>query len=106
VVHGKGVQDLAFFMIESFDAAVSTKYYDLFTTFYYAKLKELGITYSKCEFERDLVAAMCYFPLFVAVWFGTTDKRYLLDVNFPPMFILKYFSFLEQHVTLDFVQSL
>jgi beta-phosphoglucomutase len=106
VVHGKGVQDLAFFMVESFDATVSNKYYDLFTTFYYVKLTELSITYNKHEFERDLMAAICYFPLFVAVWFGTTDKKYLLDVNFPPMFILKYFCFLEQHVTLDFVKSL
>lgn len=106
VVHGKGVQDLAFFIIESFDAPMAKKYCDMFSIYYYSKLKELGIAYDKNEFDKDMLAAVCYFPFFVAIWFGTTDRRYLLDVNFPAIFILKYFAFLQHYTTLERLQEL
>jgi HAD superfamily hydrolase (TIGR01509 family) len=93
---GKGVQDLVFFLIESFDIANIKLNYPIFKNYYYKKILENGITnYSFDEYERDLRNAVCYFPFFVAVWFGTTSQDELIDKNFPFFFIQKLFLFLE-----------
>jgi HAD superfamily hydrolase (TIGR01509 family) len=93
---GKGVQDLVFFLIESFEIDNIKINFPIFKNYYYRKLVENGIlNYSFSEYETDLKNAVCYFPFFVAIWFGTTPQDELIDKNFPFMFIQKLFLFLE-----------
>lgn len=93
---GKGVQDMIFFLIESFDLDNIRLNFPLFKSYYYKKLIENGITnYSFQDYEKDIKDAVCYFPFFVAIWFGTTPQEDLIDINFPFFFIQKLFYFLE-----------
>ena len=93
---GKGVQDLVFFMIESFNVSRINEWRRLFTEYYYVKLVEYGVTnYSEEEYLADLRNATCYFPFFVAIWFGTLNTDELLDKNFPFFFIQRLFNFMR-----------
>lgn len=90
VANGKGVQDIVFFMIESFNLENIKQYMDICKTYYYIKLKEYGIhNYTKEEYNDDFRDAICYFPFFVAIWFGTTANDELIDISFPFIFIQK-----------------
>ena len=92
---GKGVQDMIFFLIESYDLDNIQLNFPLFKSYYYRKLIENGITnYSFSDYEQDIKDAVCYFPFFVAIWFGTTSQEDLIDINFPFFFIQKLFYFL------------
>jgi HAD superfamily hydrolase (TIGR01509 family) len=96
VAIGKGVQDLVFFMIESFDTHVIDKYFQTFKQYYYIKLLEYGVTgYTREEYDADFRNAVKYYPFFVAVWFGTTPEDDLIDKNFPFFFIQKLLHFIE-----------
>lgn len=92
---GSGVQDLVFFMIESFDMDNMSVYKPLFKEYYYVKLLELGVkNYSREHYEKDFLNASCYFPIFVAVWFGVgVSQDELIDKNFPFFFIQRLFHF-------------
>jgi HAD superfamily hydrolase (TIGR01509 family) len=91
ICHGKGVQDLVFFIIESFE---DNKYINLLREYYYIKLREYGVTeYKYTDYSRDFEYASYYFPFFVAVWFGTVHEDDLIDKNFPPTFIKRLFNF-------------
>jgi HAD superfamily hydrolase (TIGR01509 family) len=93
---GKGVQDMIFFLIESFDLDNIRLNFPLFTSYYYRKLIQNGITnYSFSDYEQDIKDAVCYFPFFVAIWFGTTSQEDLIDINFPFFFIQKLFYFYD-----------
>ena len=59
------------------------------------KLMEYGIQYSFTEYEQDIKDALCYFPFFVTIWFGTTPQDELIDKNFPFFFIQKVFHCIE-----------
>lgn len=92
---GKGVQDLIFFIVESFDINKIEILLPLFKNYYYCKLLEYGIqNYSFSEFELDIVDAFCYIPFFTAVWFGSMSEDELIDKNFPFFFIQKLFKIL------------
>ena len=95
IANGKGVQDIVFFMMESFSIENIHAYRDLFKMYYYIKLKEDGVVYPWETYQKDFEKAMCYFPLFVAVWFGTTPNEELIDVSFPFLFIKKFVAVLE-----------
>jgi beta-phosphoglucomutase-like phosphatase (HAD superfamily)/choline kinase len=96
VAIGKGVQDIVFFLIESFELENIKLNYPIFKNYYYQKLLQYGITnYSYKEYEIDFKDAVCHFPFFVAIWFGTTPEDDLIDKNFPFFFIKKIFFFLE-----------
>jgi HAD superfamily hydrolase (TIGR01509 family) len=89
---GKGVQDLVFFIIESFDITHIKVLFPLFKHYYYKKLVDYGIlNYSFQEYEKDILDAIYYVPFFTAVWFGTTPTDELIDKNFPFFFIQKLF---------------
>ena len=91
---GKGVQDLVFFMIESFNVETRGSLKPLFKQQYYTKLQDYGVqNYSLEEYNRDFENAIYYFPFFVAVWFGTLDTDELLDKEFPASFIKRLFHF-------------
>jgi HAD superfamily hydrolase (TIGR01509 family) len=99
---GKGVQDLVFFLIESFEIDNIKLFFPIFKNYYYRKLFENGISnYSFAEYEIDLKNAVCYFPFFVAIWFGTTPQDELIDKNFPFFFIQKLFVFLDEILIIE-----
>ena len=93
IILGKGVQDLVFFMIESFDTQKMSSYKNLFKNYYYESILKNGINYLKEDFEEDFINASYYFPFFVAIWFGTLNEDELIDKNFPNEFIKKLFNF-------------
>ena len=94
---GKGVQDLAFFIIESFDINQINKFIPLFKTYYYCKLGEYGVAnYTLDEFNTALKNAFCYVPFFTAIWFGSMREDELIDKNFPFFFIQKLFKILAE----------
>ena len=89
-VCGKGVQDLVFFMIESFDIEKLDIIVPLFKNYYYIKLIENEIkNYSFEEYEKDFQNAICYIPFFTAIWFGSIPLDELIDKNFPYFLIQK-----------------
>ena len=93
---GKGVQDLVFFIIESFDIKDLKLVFPLFKSYYYQKLVDYGIRgYTMEEYEKDIIDAICYIPVFTAVWFGTTPTDELIDKNFPFFFIQKLFCMID-----------
>lgn len=94
---GKGAQDLAFFIIESFDMDKLDLFYPIFKNYYYCKLMEYGVSqYSYYDYDADLQDAFCYTPFFTAVWFGTVSYDDLIDKNFPFFFLQKLFALLEK----------
>jgi hypothetical protein len=100
IAHGKGVQDIVFFIIESFSIECIKEYNELFKKYYYVKLKENGvINYHWDEYINDFENAVCYFPFFVAIWFGTTPNDELIDVSFPVRFIQKFLYFIDSMET-------
>lgn len=89
---GKGVQDLIFFILESFDIANIKSLFNLTKEYYYMKLIEYGVNnYSFEEYECDIYDAICYIPFFTSIWFGTTPQDELIDKNFPYFLISKLF---------------
>ena len=93
---GKGVQDLVFFMIESFEINTINRYKNIFKEYYYIKLIENGVNdYNIEDYNKDFNNAICYFPFFVAIWFGTVDEDELIDKNFPFFFIQRLFNFIN-----------
>lgn len=104
IANGKGVQDLVFFLIESFDIKYTNKYFHILKNYYYKKLEENGVKdYSYEMFNNDYVNAVCYYPFFVGIWFGITPDEDLIDKNFPFFYIQKLFNFLEKNVEVNFV---
>ncbi len=98
IAHGKGVQDLVFFMIESFEINKINIYGNMFREYYYIQLLESGvINYKYDEYIKDFNYAAMYFPIFVAIWFGTTPVEDLIDKNFPYFYLLKLSNFLEKY---------
>lgn len=97
---GKGVQDLIFFIIESFNIDIIPKVYKLFINYYYIKINNYINTYTIEQYKQDIKDSICYFPFFVSIWFGTVPDDELIDKNFPLLFIKKLFMFLELHDTL------
>jgi len=93
IILGKGVQDLVFFMIESFTIEKMKLYKNVFKEYYYIKLLENNIDYLKEDYETDFKNATYYFPFFVAIWFGTIDEDELIDKQFPCEFIKRLFHF-------------
>ena len=93
---GKGVQDLVFFMIESFEIDTINKYKNIFKDYYYIKLIENGVNnYSQEDYNNDFENSIKYFPFFVAIWFGTVKDDELIDKNFPFFFIQRLFNFIH-----------
>ena len=98
---GKGVQDLAFFILESFDIERVCDVLDLLKPHYYSKIIEYGVKdYSVEDYERDLYEAFTFIPFFTAVWFGTTSEDELIDKHFPDLLITKLFHILLRYAPM------
>lgn len=111
VAYGKGVADIVFLVIESFEPPLAKQWGPALLEYYYAKLQEHGVRdYSRAAFAHDTALAACHFPFFVAIWFGTTPTEDLIDVNFPFFFLQRYVAFLEErkcdiHAAISFAQG-
>jgi HAD superfamily hydrolase (TIGR01509 family) len=92
---GKGVQDLIFFIIESFDVVNLKLIFNIAKNYYYKKIIEHGIAYTFEEYETDIYDAICYIPFFTSVWFGTIPQDDLIDKNFPYFLINKMFYLID-----------
>jgi beta-phosphoglucomutase-like phosphatase (HAD superfamily)/thiamine kinase-like enzyme len=92
---GKGIQDVIFFMIESYDRNILKLYKNILIQYYYTELLRNGIKYPYDTFMKDLHNATRFTPFFVAIWFGCTPREDLIDINFPYFYIQKLFAFLE-----------
>jgi HAD superfamily hydrolase (TIGR01509 family) len=94
---GKGVQDLIFFIIESFDIEFIKNYYTMFKMYYYKQLIEnsVHLIYEIKDFENDILDAVKFIPFFTAIWFGTVPFDELIDKNWPYFFIKKVFYLIE-----------
>lgn len=104
---GKGVQDLVFLMIESFSISSISAIGDILKEYYYFSLVEAGVSgYSKETYDIDFQVATCYFPFYVAMWFGTTPADQVADVNFPFFFIQKLFSFMVKYLDTNTLKNL
>ena len=101
IAYGKGVQDIVFFLIESFEIEKSKQLAHLVKEYYYLKCKEYSLSqnekeyYSIEEYNKDFIYSIFYFPFFVAIWFGTLSQDDLIDKNFPFFFIQKLFHFID-----------
>jgi hypothetical protein len=81
-----------YFLIESFEPNHFEWLFPLFKNYYYQKILEYGVkSYTYSEYEKEIRDAICYVPLFTAVWFGTTPDDELIDKNWPYFFIQKLF---------------
>jgi hypothetical protein len=86
-------------MIESFEVDKIRLYGEMFKEYYYIKLIENGITnYTREEYEMDFKDAICFYPFFVAIWFGSMSEEDLIDKNFPFFFIQRYFNFVDKFI--------
>ena len=79
---GKGIQDIVFLMVESADYKDFDYILDLYGNF------EM----------QDFKNALCYFPFYVAMWFGTVDDKDLIDISFPKRYITKLLNIYEKYL--------
>tara|TARA_Y100000816_G_C25944795_1_gene492809 strand:- start:78 stop:875 length:798 start_codon:yes stop_codon:yes gene_type:complete len=84
----KGVQDITFFVIESLEKE-NNELETYIKEAYYKEITKV-VFYSREKFEIDWMISMCYFPFYVAMWFGTLDTNELIDSDFPKRFIERY----------------
>lgn len=102
---GKGVQDIVFLLIESLSVEKIKLYFELVTNYYFVNINNF-VHYEKIDFSYDIQYAICYFPVFVSIWFGTVDINLLDDKNFPFFFIQKCIYVLEHFVDDSFFINL
>lgn len=98
ICKGKGIQDIVFFMIESFNSETIHKYFNIIVDYY-------KISGGFCS-EEDITLSICYFPMLVTIWFGTINSDDLIDKNFPLIFIKKFVFFLNNYVDKNILISL
>ena len=98
ICEGKGVQDIIFFMIESFESEVIKNYFNIIIDYYYNKIINNNIEYDKQEYNNDITYSISYFPMLVALWFGNINQDELIDKNFPFIFIKKFLFFIDNYL--------
>ena len=95
---GKGVQDLAFMLIEGYDVATCAALEPTIKAAYHAALLAEGVAdYPMEQLERDWQLATLHFPFYVAMWFGTTPDEELVDPSFPRRFVPRAFEAILRH---------
>lgn len=97
ICEGKGIQDIVFFMIESFESNVIKNYYNIIIDYYHNKIIN-NIEYDKTEYYNDITYSISYFPMLVALWFGNINQDELIDKNFPFIFIKKFIYFIDNYL--------
>ena len=106
ICEGKGVQDIIFLMIESFESNIIKKYYNIIIDYYYNKIIESNILYDYSDYLNDITYSISYFPMLVALWFGNINQDELIDKNFPFIFIKKFIFFIENYINKQILYDL
>uniref|UniRef100_A0A7S2JQQ5 Aminoglycoside phosphotransferase domain-containing protein n=1 Tax=Haptolina brevifila TaxID=156173 RepID=A0A7S2JQQ5_9EUKA len=89
---GKGCQDVVFFLIEGYDVNECRRLEPIVMKAYHASLVHNGVSdYSMDDLTHDWKLACMHFPLYVALWFGTTPDEQLVDPGFPRRFVPRAF---------------
>lgn len=95
---GKGVQDLAFMLIEGYDIPTCKQLEPKVKAAYLQALRDEGVAgYTEEQLERDWQLATLHFPFYVAMWFGTTADADLVDPDFPRRFVPRAFDAILRH---------
>ena len=95
---GKGCQDIVFFLIEGYDVAECRRLEPVVMKAYHTALVHNGVKgYSLEDLQRDWKLACMHFPLYVALWFGTTPDEALVDPGFPRRFVPRAFDAIIRH---------
>jgi len=89
---GKGCQDILFFLIEGYEVEECRRLEPIVMAHYHSSLVQRGVAnYSFEDLRRDWKLACMHFPLYVALWFGTTSDEDLVDPAFPRRFVPRAF---------------
>ena len=89
---GKGCQDILFFLIEGYEVEECRRLEPIVMAHYHSSLMQRGVTnYTFDDLRRDWKLACMHFPLYVALWFGTTADEDLVDPSFPRRFVPRAF---------------
>lgn len=97
IMKADGVTDICFFAVESLQNILHVEH-----------VRQRYMTYTGMEeflFQRSWHFSMLFFPLYVALWFGTLDKEDLIDVSFPDIFIRNYVQLILKYDTLKFIHQ-
>lgn len=98
IANGKGVQDLIFFLLESFSTETQCEIEKDVYQLYYDTLIKKGVEqYSFSQMMNDVKLGTLYFPVYVSMWFGTLEEEELIDVTFPERFVPKVAKALERY---------
>jgi len=102
---GKGVCDIVFFLIEGYPEAQQRELEGKVRAYYHECLtKKYGIkNYTIKQCEKDWAIACMYFPIYVAMWFGTTPDEQLVDEMFPRRFVPRAFDAISRNKSVSYL---
>jgi HAD superfamily hydrolase (TIGR01509 family) len=99
----KGISDIVFFLVESID--FNENIIDIIIKYYFYKSKYY-INISDLLF--DFKVALCIYPYFVMIWFGSENRELLIDKIFPIKFmknVLKYYNKYLDKSFFDYIDN-
>jgi len=103
---GKGVCDIVFFLIEGYPENVQRELEEKVRKYYYESLLQHGVTdYTYEMLEKDWAIACMYFPVYVAMWFGTVPDELLVDEMFPRRFVPRAFDAIARNNSTSYLPS-
>jgi len=101
---GKGVCDIVFFLIEGYPETTQRELEGKVRKYYHKCLLNHGVTgYSLKDCERDWAIACMYFPIYVAMWFGTVPDELLVDEMFPRRFVPRAFDAIARNNSVSYI---
>lgn len=104
---GKSCCDILFFLVEGYSIEEVRVLEPKVRRAYYDALVEFGVTdYSYEDLLRDWKLAAMYFPVYVAMWFGTVPDQHLVDSDFPKRFVPRCFDCIMRNGAADIVPDL
>ena len=103
---GKGCQDILFFLVEGYSVEESRRLEPVVMAHYHSSLVHCGVRdYSFEDLKRDWKLACMHFPLYVAMWFGTTPDEDLVDPGFPRRFVPRAFDAIIRNCAHELLPS-
>lgn len=105
---GRGVCDLAFFLIEGFEPEVAAAHEAAAVVAYHAELEANGYSFpgGVDALRADWQFAVAYFPVYVCMWFGCVEDDKLVDKTFPARVIARTAAALMRHRTREAAEAL
>jgi len=101
---GKSCCDILFMLVEGYDIPTVRELEPRVREAYYNYLIEFGVEdYSYDQLEHDWKIASMYFPIYVAMWFGTVEDEDLVDPMFPRRFVPRCFDCILRNNSTDII---